>query len=774
MFLSLKLNNYFYKKKHMKKFTLIFWVLIFAQLSFSTIYAQDRYDLWSEVSETSINTTRWEVNSMPLNYSTFNLDFDNLFSRLQNAPNRKLANAVPGIIVSFPLIKGGFEDYEVYDAPVLDSQLQSELPSARSFIGKSITNEHKIIRFSMSIMGLKGLILNAEEGTQYIDCLTRDRQSYMMYFKRDINSQEGQVVCLTEEQQFIGEITDSIEDSSFNRNANDGTLRNFRLALACTQEYATYFVTILNLTSASDAVKKDAILNVMNDIMTRINAVYENELSVTMTIVDTNANIIFLQDTFLTNNNIVDLIDESQTWIDIFVGSANYDIGHMLSTSGSGLAQLNSPCTSNKARAVSGGLGGVPAGVVFENTLLHEMGHQYGAFHTWSAPGCANTYTASSAVEPGGGTTIMSYAGICGTQAHIQDFADTYFHQISIQQMWNRIDGPNGACAAQSSTGNTAPSANAGGDFIVPILTPYKLVGSGSDVDGVASLTYNWEQIDTNGPEAIPSNITTAGPVLRSFPPSANSTRYIPRLEDYVDNVNSSTNWEILMLLERDLNFSLTVRDNDISGGQSAADFMTVTVDNSGGPFRVTSQNDPSLLYLGNSTQTITWNKANTDAAPFNTANVNILLSTDGGLNFDTVLVSNTANDGMEDVVLPNVDANTCRIMVEASGNIFYNINTVDFEIEAILGLDDQSLANSLSIYPNPNTGEFNIKFTANIDDAIKIDVYDIRGRSIFQNSYNNTVEFNETIKFNAVQAGVYLLNISNGTSKITKKIIVN
>jgi hypothetical protein len=424
---------------------------------------------------------------MPLQYSTFSLSFNDLFSRLQNAPNRKFANSTPGVVVSFPSIKGGFEDFEVYDAPVLDNQLQSELPSARSFIGKSKTNKHKIIRFSMSVMGLKGLILNAEEGTQYIDCLTKDRQFYMMYLKKDINPEEGQVVCLTPEQGYTNEITNSLEDSNLNRNANDATLRNFRLALACTQEYSTFFVNALGLNAATTDEKKDGVLSVMNDVMTRINAVYENELSVTMTIINTNKNIIFITDAFLTNNDIGLLIDESQQWIDIFAGATNYDIGHMLSTSGSGLAQLRSPCTSNKARAVSGGLGGSPQGIVYENTILHEMGHQYGAFHTWSAPGCANTYTDFSAVEPGGGTTIMSYAGICGSQANIQNFADSYFHQLSIQQMWDRIDGPNGICAAQSNTGNTPPTANAGGNFTIPIRTPYKLVGSGSDNGGAAS-----------------------------------------------------------------------------------------------------------------------------------------------------------------------------------------------------------------------------------------------------------------------------------------------
>ncbi|WP_431137190.1 M12 family metallo-peptidase [Psychroserpens mesophilus] len=759
----------------MKKFTIIFGIFILSQLSSAILFAQVRSDVWNQISEESITTPRWEVNSMPLNYNTFSLDFDNLFSRLQNAPDRKLANSVSGIVVTFPLVNGGFEEFEVYDAPVLENQLQSEVQSARSFIGKSLNNKHKTIRFSMSIMGLKGLMFDAEEGTQYIDCLTKDRQFYMMYFKKDVNPLENQIVCLTEEQEFTDSIINSDENESFNRHVDDGVLREFRLALACTEEFSNYYLLQLGLLSAPDPVKKDAILNVMNDIMTRVNAVYENELSLTMTIVSNNSNVIFLEDTFLSNNDITSLINQSQTFIDLFVGANNYDIGHMLSTSGSGLAQLFSPCTSNKARAVTGGLSSIPQGVVFENTLLHEMGHQYGAFHTYNANNCAGPVTPGSAYEPGGGTTIMSYAGICGSNSNIQPVADDYFHQNSINEMWLNLTIGNSTCASQTATNNSEPTAEAGNDYTIPVGTPYKLIGIGSDVDGQGALTYTWEQFDLGPSIPVPSNITENGPIVRSFPPSTNSTRYIPRLQDYVNNVNSSTGWEKLVLVSREINYSFTVRDNDITGGQIGVDFMKVTTDNSAGPFRVTSQAAPGTVYEGNSMQTITWNVSNTNSAPINATNVNILLSTDGGLNFDTVLLANTPNDGSEDVILANVNSTTCRIMVEAVDNIFYNINTRNFEIEESLSIDDQVLENSLSIYPNPNNGEFNIKLNSNLNDSVTINVYDIRGRTVFENIYKKqAAEFNEVIKLNEVQSGVYLLEISVGENRVTKKIVIN
>jgi len=757
-----------------QSFTYIIFILCIT-LS-NSFYAQNSTSSWkpSYKSYESIEGDKWEVNSIPSKYQVFNLDVEAFFQQIQSAPNRVLAKSTSGKIISFPTMQGDLENYEVYDAPVLAQELQAELPSVRSFVGKSLRNENKIIRFSISLFGLKAIILNSQEGTQYIDCITKDRQSYIMYFKSDIDLIEGQINCLTEEEEFLDRLSYSVDDISYNRNANDGVLRNYRLALACTEEFSNYYVGVLGLSSATDLDKKDGVLNIMNDLMTRVNAVYENELSLTMTLIPNNRNVIFLEDTFLTNNVISTLINESQSFIDAFAGNANYDIGHMLSTSGSGLAQLYSPCTPNKARGVSGGLGGgPPVGIVYENVILHEMGHQYGATHTYNSTSCASSATAISAYEPGGGTTIMSYAGICGNTSNIQSTADDYFHQHSLVQMWSNINN-NSNCAEQTVTGNSAPTSNAGGNFIIPIATPYKLVGFGNDSQGMESLTYCWEQYDLGPSVAFPTTTTSLGPLVRSFPPSVDNTRYIPRLADYVSNVNTSTQWEKLVFINRDINYRLTVRDNGLSGGQTSVDEMTVTVTNTSGPFNVTSQNTNGISYDGNSIQTINWNVGNTNSGLINTTNVNILLSTDGGLNFDIVLLANTPNDGSEDVIMPNIDSSTCRIMVEAVNNIFYNINARDFEIEESLSLDDQLFENSLLVYPNPNKGEFNVKFTSAITNPVNMNIYDIRGRKVFGNVYNKGVaDFNEVIRLNSIQSGVYLLEITTGESSVIKKIVI-
>ena len=108
---------------------------------------------------------------------------------------------------------------------------------------------------------------------------------------------------------------------------------------------------------------------------------------------------------------------------------------------------------------------------------------------------------------------------------------------------------------------------------------------------------------------------------------------------------------------------------------------MVVTFNAANGPFSVTSQATDGISYTQNTTQTVTWNVAGTTVTPFNSPNVNILLSTDGGLTYPTVLAANTPNDGNQVVTIPNVAAPYCRIMVESVGNIFYALNTKPFAI---------------------------------------------------------------------------------------------
>lgn len=750
-----------------KKITYRCLVLLFLVLTYFT-NAQDNVNPWRIVDYTIINPVdlqnRIDIPSTEVFYS---LDFNAFKNALLSAPDRKISNAQSNVVLDMPNAQGLLESYRIFSAPVLDVELQNKYPELGSYVGRSIENPAKIIRFSISNRGIKSISLNDSKGTEYIEPVNYDSQIYSVFYKHHLPSDTDVFEC-----GFIDEYEDQTDlgRSDFSRNANDGQMREFRMALGCTEQYAAFHVNQAGLNGGTDAQKKAAVLAVMNDVMTRVNAVYENDISITMVLVPTNENVIFLSSPFLSNANFGELIDQSQQFIDAFIGSV-YDIGHMLNTGPGGLAQLFSPCTPNKARGVSGS--GVPSGVGFEGVFTHELGHQYGSRHTFNGNtgSCTGNRSADSAYETGSGTTIMAYPGICGIQ-NVQTNRDLYFHQRSLESIWANVSAGASTCASVTPTGNTVPSVDAGLNYTIPIGTPYKLTGTSSDADGIQTHTYTWENYDL-GPSGVPSPTTIEGPLTRSVPPSTSPVRYVPHLEDVLTNGGGGTQWEQLALLERTINYRLTVRDNDIRGGQAAFDAMTINTVSSGF-FRVTSQNGLGIVYDGGSTQTVTWDVAGTTGFGINTANVNILLSIDAGQNFDIVLVSNTPNDGTQIVTLPNVDAPQCRIIVEAVDNIFYNVNLRAFQIQEQLSVDANDLAQNTSIYPNPNDGTFNLKILSTSGIKIAVDVYDIRGRKVYNEDFENQGEVNTILSLNNLNAGMYLLKVRDDKREVTKKIIIN
>jgi hypothetical protein len=136
----------------------------------------------------------------------------------------------------------------------------------------------------------------------------------------------------------------------------------------------------------------------------------------------------------------------------------------------------------------------------------------------------------------------------------------------------------------------------------------------------------------------------------------------------------------------RVMNFRVTVRDNRVAGGGVRHAATTVTAQSTAGPFLVDNITGP---WTGGGTQAVTWQVAGTDAAPINTTQVNILVSTDGGYTF-TTLVANTPNDGNQTITVPSIATTQARIRVEAAngtgigaGNTYFDINDANFTINA-------------------------------------------------------------------------------------------
>lgn len=651
----------------MKKHLLMTSVMLL--IFFSGFSQQKNY--WTKTSAPPEDRQLRSARSTPSTFQTFALDMQTFQQNLSQAPVRGIATAPSDLVMSFPTADGKFERFKVLEASVLHPDLAAKYPGIKSYAGQGIDDPTATIRFSVSNqLGFHGMILSSEKNSYFIDPLSSDRKIYSVYNRTDMTSRDPDFQCFTDES---GRTSSSGRERTTGR-TNDKKLRKYRLALSCNAEYGNIFAG----STGTDAQKKANILAQMNVTMTRVNGVYEKDLAITMEIVPNNDLIIYYGST-TTDPWSGEFNTKTQQVIDGAIGNANYDIGHNFNTSGGGNAGcIGCVCTTgSKGSGYTGRAD--PTGDAFDiDYVAHEMGHQFGGYHTQSNSSCRSG-SGTTEVEPGSGSTIMGYAGICS--ANVQNNSDAYFAYVNIRDISANIQtGASSGCAQVVNLVNNPPTANAGLDYTIPKSTAFVLRGQGSDPDGDA-LTYTWEQNDPQNPNSnsAPTSTRTAGPMFRSRAGTSSPDRYFPQVSDVVAN-NLAPTWEVIPSVARTLNFSLTVRDNKAGGGQTSDDLMLVTVNGTAGPFTVSAPNTAVSWSVGTS-QTVTWNVASTSVAPVNCLNVNILLSTDGGFTYPITLVSNTPNDGSQAITVPNNVATTCRVKVEAADNIFYDISNVNFTI---------------------------------------------------------------------------------------------
>jgi len=582
---------------------------------------------------------------------SFAYDYRDLGRQLQRAPMETFQGVQDAIVLSFPTPTGDTQRYRVMNSPILNDA-DSRKYGISTFRVVGLDDVHARGRLDLGPNGFNGTF-HTSQGTYLITPPKNGNQREVIVYFRYQNEMPRAFACMTQSSPLSGMSGDS--GLLFQIMGPGDNYKTYRLAMNATGEYTTFY--------GSEA-------NAMNGVVTsvnRVNSVYEKDLAIRMNIVYnkcwTNAS----TDPF-TNNNGVTMLGQNQTNLDATVGNANYDIGHVFSTGGGGVATLQ--CvgkTGLKARGVTGSPS--PIGDLFDiDYVAHEMGHQYGANHTFAgtAGSCSGNGVASAAYEPGSGSTVMAYAGICGAQ-NVQNFSDAYFHYKSIEEIypWRNNAGSGGT---QTNTSNLTPTVSAGASYTIPVGTPFKLTATGSDPNN-DPLTYCWEQYNLG-------SSSTTGALYRSRLPSSSPTRFFPPLANVI--ANSFSTWEPLTSVARNFVFRVTVRDNfPISGGYATS---TMNLTTAGTAFTVTSPNT-NVSWAGGSSQTVTWNVGGGSVA----ANVRILLSTNGGNSYGdgtaTVLVSSTANDGSETVTLPNVNTTQARIIVEPIGNVFYDMSNVNFTI---------------------------------------------------------------------------------------------
>ncbi|MCL4867929.1 MAG: DUF11 domain-containing protein [Anaerolineae bacterium] len=650
--------------------------------------------LWTDVNQAEI-ILQGERRVIPNRYRTIAINADVLHTILATAPMEFTeAAATNPAEISLPMPDGSMARFHFSESPIMEAELEAKYPEIKSYIGRGADNPTLFTRFGWTYKGFHAVIFT-DGPTIYIDPYsTGDKLHYISYSRADYtkilnepfeqHEPEIEPAIVAEIEAFIANNPEMVIGEQ---------LRTYRLALATTGEYSIYH-------SAPNPPNVPDVLSELNVAMNRVNGVYEKDTAIRMVLIANNNLIIFLDPATDPYNNSSGsaMLGQNQTTLDNIIGDPNYDIGHVFSTGGGGVAQLGVPCrTGFKARGVTG----LPAPVgdpFYIDYVAHEMGHQYGALHTFNgnAGSCAGNRSASAAFEPGSGTTIMAYAGICGAQ-NIQANSDDHFHTHSIQEIVAYSTGTFGnSCPVITNTGNTPPTANAGtGGFTIPINTPFILTGSATDPNAGDVLTYNWEQYDL-GPAGHPNSPTGSAPIFRSFSSVSVPFRVFPRMSDIVNN--TQTIGELLPSYTRALNFRLTVRDNNVSPSAGGVHWNLITfqVTDTAGPFVVTNPNTAITWPIGG-TAPVTWNVANTNAAPVSCTGVNIGLSTDGGFTYPITLATNVPNNGSHNVVVPNNPTTQARVRVMCANNIFFDISNTNFTIMSVGPFADLDISKTVN-----------------------------------------------------------------------------
>jgi hypothetical protein len=681
----------------------------------------------------------------PSTYKAYTLKTSSMTRRLDRAPLDRSRAARRGrtVTVAVPAPTGELIDFAVVESPVLQRRLQRKHPEIRTYAGTSVTDGFEgTIRLDRTPLGFHASVITGQQSWYVDPAYIGDTSLYLSYFGSALPEQERPL-----DEVLAGTGKDLSKQAAPQRigeGAGNAVIqRVYRLALVTDRSYAEYVAPGLN-DGTQEAASDAAVLAAKATLMNRVNQIYNDDLAIKMVLVN-NSDLLNLNTTaeqiaagFPKNGQgtieggcTSALLNRNQTAVDDLIGETNYDIGHIaLGINGGGIAQLG---VVGQNGSEARGCTGLPFPVgdfMAVDYVAHEMGHQFSGNHTFNGSVCSGQRNAGTSVEPGGGSSVMAYAGICD-EDDLQPHSDPYFSQRTQTEVSAYVNGANTDTRdgfQQLTTTNHNPTVTAPAAKSIPLRTPFTLTGSATDSDG-DPLVYLWEQNNTGGVSATSliaaSKLT--GPLFRVFGDYAdvslaNSLLYSSPGENLATSSPSRTFPDMAQVLAGSTNaatgscpagvagaalpdgptldchseflptalytpltmtFRLTARDQVATGGGTQFADTVLTIDKLAGPLLATSQ-ATNVSYAGGSTQAVTWN-VNSTNKPTLAPNVRISLSTDGGQTFPTVLAASTPNDGSEDVTIPNVGTTEARLKIEAVDNYFFDVNDAPFTITVTL-----------------------------------------------------------------------------------------
>ena len=674
--------------------------------------------------------------------------------------------------IALPAPDGTFRQFRVWRNNTMSPELQAAYPMIHTFTAEDVSNPHITAQLDYTVYGFHAMVF--ENGSSwFIDPLTNQKTGYYLCYQRKdytrpLNERMHCELGSHEEAQQLGkELLTPVEQElpAIKFKTNGNLRRNYRLAMACTYEYSV-------AVTGSSSPTKPAVISAITTSVNRVNGIYKRELAVNMTLIDITDIVYVTSADPYSNFNGFSMLNENQTNLTNVIGSANYDIGHVFSTGGGGVANLASVCSPfNKARGVTGSPN--PVGDAFDvDYVAHEIGHQFNGDHIFNnnqSGSCSGNMESASAYEPGSGSTIMGYAGIC-LPDNIQNHSDPYFHARNLDQMSAFITIGNGAtCASTTTSTNVPPVVPAfNSTYDIPVSTPFELTAPTATDATNDSITYTWEQYNRGDIGATWSNTMAAGPIFRSFAGTTSPTRVFPTTSKLVTNSYPYLG-EKLPTVSRSLRFKLTVRDVYQGWGtfNFPDDTVGLQVTSTAGPFLVNTPNT-SVTWVGGSSQLVKWDVANTNLAPINAANVDIYLSVDGGYTYPYLVKANTPNDGTEAITVPNVNTTQARIKVKASGNVFFDISNVNFTIVPDpTSIAPAAWADAITVFPVPASKEVFV-------DAGLQELQGTVANALGQHVWKGQLQGKTSLNVSAWAPGVYYLKLSNSKGEqVVKSIVV-
>ncbi|MBK7681993.1 MAG: T9SS type A sorting domain-containing protein [Bacteroidetes bacterium] len=749
----------------MKRLLSLLLLLCIGQTGFSA-----NQSLWKVASPSELSVLK-DATIRTKSSLHYKLEISTFTNLLYTSPDE--TSSLLGTIIEVPFPDGTFKNYRIKATPIIPQALQNKYPGIKTWAGQGVEDPSSVIYLDVTLWGFHGMIFS-EQGTVFIDPYNMaTNEYYLVYWKSNALSSSPIAACgfdpsTTENQLNTAEIRAHVQQNGSSNNvarSAGNTLRTYSTAIACTGEYSNFHGGTI-----------PSVLSAIVTSLNRVTGVYEQEVAIRLELVPNNDTLIFLNSATdpYSNNSGGTMLGQNQSTVAALIGNSNYDIGHVFSTGGGGIAGLGVICNSlQKARGVTGSPSPIndPFNIDY---VAHEMGHQFGGNHTFNSntSSCAGNGNFSTAYEPGSGTTIMAYAGICGSH-NTQNFSDPFFHTASFDEILDYVTLSGGStCPVSTATGNNAPVITSiGTDHAIPYQTPFLLEGVANDPDG-DPIKYSWEEYDL-GPSGSPSAPSGNAPLFRSTIPSTSPIRYFPKLSAIVTGAASLG--ERLPTYARDLQFRLTVRDNKLGGGGVTYEEVLVTLNviNTGAPFVVTAPNT-NVTWVGGTQENVTWNVVGTDVAPINAANVDIFLSTDGGYTYPTTLATGVPNTGVATVTVPSINNTTARVMVRGAGNVFFDISNANFTITSTQSLTENSLSDVVRFYPNPSAGLFNLSIAGEYRGDVLVTIADMTGKIVdVKSMYKNGSGMVTLLDLSSLPKGIYTGTISTSEGVKTEKLVI-